>query len=89
MEVKFSKPFEKDFTAISTNKNLVLKVDELIQQFQKSDSLLKIEGIKRLKGHAHCYRIRIGHYRLGLLVEGKVVWLARLLHRKEIYRYFP
>ncbi|MGH2412635.1 MAG: type II toxin-antitoxin system RelE family toxin, partial [Microcystaceae cyanobacterium] len=35
------------------------------------------------------YRIRLGDYRIGLFIEGKTVTFARVLHRKEIYRYFP
>jgi mRNA-degrading endonuclease RelE of RelBE toxin-antitoxin system len=35
------------------------------------------------------FRIRIGEYRLGMLVEGEAVEIVRFLHRREIYRYFP
>ena len=88
MEVKYSKPFEKDLKSLS-EKSVVLKVDEIISHITTSSSLQTLKGIKQLKGHKNCYRIRIGNYRLGLLVNGNVVWLARIMHRKEIYRYFP
>lgn len=80
MEVKFAKPFEKDLKAIS-EKQVILKLDEIIRELQTSPSLQNISNIKRLKGHKDCYRIRIGNYRLGLLVQGKTVWLARLMLR--------
>ncbi len=72
-----------------TEKLVVLKVEEIISELRKANSLVEIDGIKKLKGHKSCYRIRIGNYRLGLQLEGKAIWLARLMHRKEIYRYFP
>jgi mRNA interferase RelE/StbE len=88
MEVKFSSTFEKDLRII-TDKRIVLKVDEIITSLNNAVSLSVIENIKKIKGHKNCYRIRIGNYRLGLFVSGKTVWLARLMHRREIYRYFP
>jgi mRNA interferase RelE/StbE len=88
MEVKFSKLFEKDLKAI-TEKRIVLKVDEIIESMTVNTSLSGIENFKKIKGHKDCYRIRIGNYRLGIFTEGKTVWLARIMHRKEIYRYFP
>jgi mRNA interferase RelE/StbE len=88
MEVKFSKPFEKDLKAIDERK-IVLKVDEIIITLNNAASLTGIENLKKIKGHKNCYRIRIGDYRLGIFVSGKTVWLARLMHRREIYRYFP
>ena len=88
MEVRFSRPFEKDLKSVS-DKRLVLKVDEIIESLKEAESLSGISNIKKIKGHIDCYRIRIGNYRLGLLVENKTIWLARLMDRKEIYRYFP
>ena len=88
MEVKFSKPFEKDFKTIQDRK-VILKIDDIITSLANTSSLVSIENLKKIKGHKNCYRIRIGDYRLGLLVSGKEIWLARILHRREIYRYFP
>jgi mRNA-degrading endonuclease RelE of RelBE toxin-antitoxin system len=31
----------------------------------------------------------LGDYRLGLVIEDDIVTLVRILHRKDIYRYFP
>ena len=88
MEVKFTKGFEKDLKGIR-DKQVVLKVSEIIETLRTTNQLSNIVGIKMLKGYKDCYRIRIGSYRLGLQLDGKVIWLARLMDRKEIYRYFP
>ncbi|WP_333425936.1 hypothetical protein [Microcoleus sp. F4-D5] len=31
----------------------------------------------------------MGDYRIGIKVNDGVVYFVRILHRKEIYRYFP
>jgi len=46
-------------------------------------------NIKKLKGEGDYYRIRVGDYRIGMKVNDGVVSFVRILHRKEIYRYFP
>ncbi len=35
------------------------------------------------------YRIRVGDYRIGVEVVGDEILFVRILHRKDIYRYFP
>lgn len=42
-----------------------------------------------MEGHANFYRIRIGQYRVGIVLEAGVVDFVRFLHRKDVYRYFP
>ncbi|HEY4721787.1 MAG TPA: type II toxin-antitoxin system RelE/ParE family toxin [Anaerolineae bacterium] len=46
-------------------------------------------NIKKLQGGTNYYRIRVGDYRVGLVVESDTVTFVRFLHRKDIYRYFP
>ena len=74
---------------MDTDKQVILKVEGIIESLRKAKLLSDVSGIKMLKGYKDCYRIRIGNYRLGLQLDDKVVWLARLMDRKEIYRYFP
>ncbi|HEV7231842.1 MAG TPA: type II toxin-antitoxin system RelE/ParE family toxin, partial [Bacteroidia bacterium] len=62
---------------------------EIIQEIQSAGKLTDIIHVKKLQGTKNCFRIRIGDYRLGMIVNGQKVELIRLLHRKEIYRYFP
>ena len=42
-----------------------------------------------MKGYAVSYRIRIGNCCLGIYFENDTVKLARIVHRKDIYKYFP
>ncbi len=42
-----------------------------------------------MKSSERYWRIKIGEYRLGLEKDGDKIILVRILHRKDIYRYFP
>lgn len=49
----------------------------------------EIPSLKRLRAKGPYYRIRVGDYRLGLSIENDRATFVRILHRREIYRYFP
>ena len=59
---------------------------ELIERVQ---SLQEIGDIKKLKGGDRYYRIRVGDYRMGLILDNDTVVFVRFLHRKDLYKYFP
>ncbi|MEH1829111.1 MAG: type II toxin-antitoxin system RelE/ParE family toxin [Nostoc sp.] len=45
-------------------------------------------NLKKLQGYENAYRIRVGDYRIGIIFDGETVLFQRVLHRKDIYRYF-
>ncbi|MBI2305491.1 MAG: type II toxin-antitoxin system RelE/ParE family toxin [Chloroflexi bacterium] len=47
---------------------------------------LRGSNIRRLGGYENLYRIRIGDWRVVYIVEGNVVIVKYIGHRKEIYR---
>jgi mRNA interferase RelE/StbE len=49
----------------------------------------EIIGLEKLEGYKNYYRIRFGNYRAGIHIEGDILSFERILHRKEIYRFFP
>lgn len=88
MKVEFKASFARDLKKIK-DKSLRARVKELIEVVEQAQGLQEIEGLRKLRGDAGYYRIRMGEYRLGLLIEGDTVTFVRFLHRKDIYRYFP
>ncbi len=56
---------------------------------EKAGTLAEVAGLKKLRGEGGYYRVRVGDYRVGLAVEQDVVVFVRVLHRREVYRYFP
>jgi len=87
MQVEFLSSFAKDLDKIKSKK-LKQSVIATIEKFERSDSLSEISNVKKLAGHKKAYRLRIGDYRLGFFVS-KSIELARIKHRKEIYKLFP
>ena len=88
MTVDFLKSFSKDLDAIKT-KSVKQSVVRLIELMETVDALDKIPNSKKLKGYKSAYRVRIGDYRLGFFFENSTILLARILHRKDIYKIFP
>lgn len=88
METKFRKSFEKDLQKIKSNQALA-EVLGVIQAVESAQSIKEIRQLKKLKGNKFAYRIRVKEYRIGLFIENRVADFARILHRKDIYKYFP
>ena len=88
MRVEFKKRFTRDLKKVK-DKLLLRQVKEAIQFVEKAQTLREVENLKKLRGGDRYYRIRIGDYRIGLIIENETVTFARFLHRREIYRYFP
>ena len=88
MKIEFRKSFEKDLLKILDAK-LYERIQEAIEQVEKAENLSEVSNVKKLKGEADYYRIRLGDYRVGIKVNDNLVSFVRILHRKEIYRYFP
>ncbi|RQW80441.1 MAG: type II toxin-antitoxin system RelE/ParE family toxin [Methylococcus sp.] len=88
MIVRFEASFAKDLRGIN-DKSLLGRVGQIIDEVKQAESLAGIRSLKKLKGHDHYYRIRVGDYRLGLELAGEEFIFVRCLHRRDVYRYFP
>ncbi|MEG3939099.1 MULTISPECIES: type II toxin-antitoxin system RelE family toxin [unclassified Microcoleus] len=53
------------------------------------NDLQTIVNLKKLKGDDNADRFRVGDYRIGFYFDGETVTFVRVLHQKDIYRYFP
>lgn len=88
MKIKIDKSFDKDQRKIR-DRNTLLEIIKVIEEVKLVVSINQVQGIKKLKGHKNQYRIKIGNFRIGIIVNTGVVEFIRVLDRKEIYRYFP
>jgi mRNA interferase RelE/StbE len=88
MEIKIDKSFQKDTRRIK-DKSILQRVANTVANVQRAKNLEDIKNLKRIRGTHSMYRIRIGDYRLGLVITDTVVVFIRCLHRKDIYKYFP
>lgn len=88
MKVFFRKSFEKDLDKLR-DKALLAKIKAEIEAIENAETLQAITSAKKLQGEGNCYRIRVGDYRIGLTADQGTVTFIKVLHRKEVYRYFP
>ena len=87
MKIIADKSFEKDLLRLE--KKQKQEVANLIQILKQFESLSEITSIKKLSGFKNLYRIRLGSFRIGFRLDGEKIILIRILHRKDIYKYFP
>jgi mRNA interferase RelE/StbE len=69
------------------DKSLHQRIKTLIAKVESEQTLSEVPNL--LRGGRAYYRVRVGDYRVGLAVEDDVVVFVRVLHRREVYRYFP
>jgi len=89
MKVLFTKSFAKDLRKHKKNKELLSQVQGVIESVEQAETVIELTNLKQLKAEGRYYRIRIGDYRIGVTVDSDQVSFVRVLHRKEIYRFFP
>ncbi len=88
MEVKFKKRFFKDYEKLPVRiKDDIGKI--VFDEFPNHKSFQKIQNIKKIKGYKNFYRIKCGQYRVGFEYNENIIVFYRVLHRKDIYKYFP
>ena len=88
MKTEFNRYFLKDLDKLPT-KELKAEVAAIILAVEAAESLAEINNVKKLKGYKTAYRIRIGDFRVGLLLTQDTVEFVRVVNRKDIYKLFP
>lgn len=88
MRVQFLQQFDKDLDRIK-DKMVLRAVRQVIEVLEVASSLREIPRLKKLSGFRNAYRIRVGEYRIGIIAEQGVIEVARIPHRKEMYKRFP
>lgn len=88
MRVSFEASFARDLKGIK-NKTLLNRVEQVITEVKMVATLREVKHLSKLRGYATFYRLRLGDYRIGIEVMEDEIIFVRILHRKDIYRYFP
>jgi len=88
VKVAFRASFLRDLDNV-TDKSFLVRAKKIIEEVEQAADLSRVRNVKKLRGTVNCYRIRLGEYRFGLLLEEDALVLVRFLHRKDVYRYFP
>lgn len=88
MNLAFTRSFAKDLRQIRDTA-ILERLQEIIRAIEAAASIQDLKNLKKLSSESRHYRLRLGDYRLGLIIEAETVTLVRILNRKDIYRYFP
>jgi mRNA interferase RelE/StbE len=89
LEVQYRQAFLKDLKQLKSSTSYQRIYELAFTTLETINTLEEIPDIKAMQGYAGRYRIRIGDYRIGIEVNGDVIEVMRVLHRREFYRYFP
>ncbi len=89
MEVQYRQAFLKDLKQLKSSASYQRIYELTFTTLENINSLEEIPDIKAMRGYNGRYRIRINDYRVGIEVNGDVIEVMRVLHRREFYRYFP
>ena len=89
MNTEFRKSFTKDLRKKAKDRQLLERIRFVVLQVEEAENVHEISNIKKLTAEGEFYRIRVGDYRIGLVIEDDTARFVRMLHRREIYRYFP
>jgi mRNA-degrading endonuclease RelE of RelBE toxin-antitoxin system len=88
VKVRFKKAFLKDLEKLPANFRKTVE-NLVFEEIPKTQEFSDIKNTKKLKGDENFYRVRIGNSRIGFEYRDKEIVFYRVLHRKDIYRYFP
>ncbi len=88
MKVRFKHAFLKDFEKLPHEYKP--RIEQIVfNEIPKLETLQDIKSMRKIRRDKNYFRIRVGNYRIGFQDRDGVLIFMRVLHRKDIYRYFP
>ncbi|MCB1175070.1 MAG: type II toxin-antitoxin system RelE/ParE family toxin [Leptospiraceae bacterium] len=88
MELFFSKKFLKQLAKLPPNPRR--QIEEFVfTRLSQCETIAATGKIEKMKGYPNFFKARFGVYRVGFEMSGDKLIIRTVLHRKEIYRFFP
>ena len=88
MTSAFRASFGRDVKRIR-NERILAGVRQAILDVEAAAHWSDVPAIKKIRGTASAFRIRVDDYRIGLFIGGDQAEFVRVLPRRDIYRKFP
>lgn len=89
LSIEYSERFLKDLKKLKKI-DVYDKIYEFcFDELPEYEDIKNIQNLKKIEGYSNYFRIKFGVYRIGLKIEGEHIQLMRVLHRKDIYKFFP
>jgi mRNA-degrading endonuclease RelE of RelBE toxin-antitoxin system len=89
VNTQYQPSFLKDLKALKSTPVFASIKAVVFEEILNISSLEEIRNLKKLIGYKNAYRIRVGDYRIGFIFDRETIIFYRVVHRKDIYRYFP
>lgn len=89
MIVNYLPSFIKDLKGLKSTPYYESIRSIVFDEIPNIGNFASLKNVKKLQGYEDAYRIKVGDYRIGIIFRDEVVTFQRVLHRKDIYRYFP
>lgn len=88
MEVRYSKKFLKQLASVPSETRV--KIEEFVfNELTSVPSISSLGKVEKMQGYHGFYKVRFGNYRVGLAIENEVVIVKTVMHRRDIYKFFP
>lgn len=88
MKITYQKKFLKDLAQIPSKRRTSIE-KFVFEDIPRLPSIFETGKLEQMTGYPGYYKIRVGVYRIGIKITQETVSFERVLHRREIYRYFP
>jgi len=88
MKIEYGKKFLKELSLIPSKYRIIIE-DFVFEELPRYKNIYECKQIESMKGYKMYFKVRFGDYRIGIKKEGEIIIILRVLHRKEIYKYFP
>lgn len=88
-QIQYTRKFLKEMSALPVQTRKRIEAIAFGEEI-KQDAFLSGK-VQKLVGYQNYYKIRVGHYRIGLYIDetNQLVEFRHVLHRRDIYRKFP
>ena len=88
MKVEYSKKFLKQLAAVPSD--IRSNIESFVfEELVSASSIYEMGKVEKMKGYDGVYKVRFGNYRLGLVIENEIIIVKSVMHRREIYKFFP
>ena len=88
LKYRYNKKFLNDLSQIPKKQRL--KIETFVfSEVMKYKAPNDIPNLNKLKGYTNYYKIRFGNYRAGIRLTENILIFERILHRKELYKFYP
>ena len=88
-KAEYKKRFLKELSKLP--EDVQAQAEKVVFDDLACDNPFDLGYLEQMKGYPGKYKVRIGHYRIGVTVDikKKLIVCNRIAHRKDIYRFFP